>query len=216
MLVQSQLWKHWNNVWYLFNVSNKETRTTLWSTLSKFLTFFSCVVCWLWTYKCWLTITLGLNIRTMIHRGEHLFLATIRYRSSHKGYSVRKSVLQNFAKFTGKYLCQSLFLNKVAVWGLCEFSCEVCRSFKKCFSYKTPLGDCFCRYLLDINLKCKCIKSWTSVFNEAKFRQILLPLSGEDTGRCISQNVASLSALVQDLINLKEQPREVCYQKSCS
>ena len=27
---------------------------------------------------------------------------------------VRKTVLRNFAKFTGKHLCQSLFLNKVA------------------------------------------------------------------------------------------------------
>ena len=26
----------------------------------------------------------------------------------------RKSVLRNFTKFTGKHLCQSLFLNKVA------------------------------------------------------------------------------------------------------
>ena len=29
--------------------------------------------------------------------------------------SVKKSVLRNFAKFTGKHLCQSLFFNKVAV-----------------------------------------------------------------------------------------------------
>ena len=28
--------------------------------------------------------------------------------------SVRKGVLTNFAKFTGKHLCQSLFFNKVA------------------------------------------------------------------------------------------------------
>ena len=34
-------------------------------------------------------------------------------RSSHRGCSVRKSVLRNFAKFTGKHLCQSLFFNKV-------------------------------------------------------------------------------------------------------
>ena len=27
--------------------------------------------------------------------------------------SVRKGVLRNFTKFTGKHLCQSLFLNKV-------------------------------------------------------------------------------------------------------
>ena len=28
--------------------------------------------------------------------------------------SVKKGVLRNFAKFTGKHLCQSLFFNKVA------------------------------------------------------------------------------------------------------
>ena len=28
--------------------------------------------------------------------------------------SVRKGVLRNFTKFTGKYLCQSLFFNKFA------------------------------------------------------------------------------------------------------
>ena len=32
--------------------------------------------------------------------------------------SVRKSVLRNFAKFTGKHLCQSLFLIKLQVLGL--------------------------------------------------------------------------------------------------
>ena len=31
-------------------------------------------------------------------------------RSSHRRYSVRKGVLRNFAKFTGKHLCQSLWL----------------------------------------------------------------------------------------------------------
>ena len=29
-------------------------------------------------------------------------------------YSVKKGVLRNFAKFTGKLLCQRLFFNKVA------------------------------------------------------------------------------------------------------
>ena len=37
------------------------------------------------------------------------------YRSSHRRCSVRKGVLRNIAKFTGKHLCQSLFFNKVAV-----------------------------------------------------------------------------------------------------
>ena len=30
------------------------------------------------------------------------------------GGSVRKGILRNFSKFTGRHLCQSLFFNKVA------------------------------------------------------------------------------------------------------
>ena len=36
------------------------------------------------------------------------------FRSSHRRCSVRKGVLKNFAKFTGKYLCQGLSFNKAA------------------------------------------------------------------------------------------------------
>ena len=36
------------------------------------------------------------------------------YRSSRQMCSMRKGVLRNFTKFTGKHLCQSLFFNKVA------------------------------------------------------------------------------------------------------
>ena len=32
-------------------------------------------------------------------------------RSSHRRCSVRKDVLRNFAKFTGKHLCQGLFMS---------------------------------------------------------------------------------------------------------
>ena len=35
-------------------------------------------------------------------------------RSSHQSCSVTKGVLRNFAKFTGKHLCQNFFFNKVA------------------------------------------------------------------------------------------------------
>ena len=35
-------------------------------------------------------------------------------RCNHCRCSVRKGVLRNFVKFTGKHLCQSLFFNKVA------------------------------------------------------------------------------------------------------
>ena len=34
--------------------------------------------------------------------------------SSHQRCSIKKGVLRNFAKFTGKHLCQSLFFNEVA------------------------------------------------------------------------------------------------------
>ena len=37
------------------------------------------------------------------------------YRSSNHRCSMKKVVLRNFAKFTGKHLCQSLFLKKVAI-----------------------------------------------------------------------------------------------------
>ena len=35
-------------------------------------------------------------------------------RNSHPRFSLKKCVLKNFAKFTGKHLCQNLFFNKVA------------------------------------------------------------------------------------------------------
>ena len=42
-------------------------------------------------------------------------------RGSHRRSSLRKGVHRNFAKFTGKHLCQSLLFNKVA--GLGNISC---------------------------------------------------------------------------------------------
>ena len=72
-----------------------------------------------------------------------------RHRSSHRRSSVRKGVLRNFAKLTGKHLCQSLFFNKVA--GLRPatllkketlaqvFSCEFCEISKNTFFQRTPL-----------------------------------------------------------------------------
>ena len=38
---------------------------------------------------------------------------TFLNRSSHRRCSVRKGVLRNVAKFTGKHLCQSLYFHKV-------------------------------------------------------------------------------------------------------
>ena len=40
------------------------------------------------------------------------------FRSSRPEVFCKKAVLRNFAKFTGKYLCRSLFFNKIADWDL--------------------------------------------------------------------------------------------------
>ena len=64
-----------------------------------------------------------------------------------KRCSVKKSVLRDFAKFTRKHLCQSLFINKVAGqgWQLhlkrdpgTDVSCEFCKISKNTFSDRTP------------------------------------------------------------------------------
>ena len=39
------------------------------------------------------------------------------YRGTHRRCSIEKGVLKNFAKLTGKHLCQSLFFNEVADLG---------------------------------------------------------------------------------------------------
>ena len=64
-------------------------------------------------------------------------------RSSHRRCSVRKGFLRNFATVTGKRICQSLFLNKIAGWA-CNFIkketlaqvfyCEFCEISKNTFS----------------------------------------------------------------------------------
>ena len=53
-----------------------------------------------------------------------------------------KGVLRNFAKFTGKHLCQSLFLslNFIKKETLAQvFSCEFSEISKNTFFYRTPL-----------------------------------------------------------------------------
>ena len=69
-------------------------------------------------------------------------------KSSRPDVFCEKGVLRNYAKFTGKHVCQSLFFNKVA-GGACNFlkketlthvfSCEFCEISKNTFFYRTPL-----------------------------------------------------------------------------
>ena len=52
------------------------------------------------------------------------FIATWKYGNSHQRSPMKKSILRNFAKFTGKHLCQILVR-----WqkGTLVFSYEVCK-----------------------------------------------------------------------------------------
>ena len=52
-------------------------------------------------------------------------------RSSHRRCSVRKGVLRNFAKFTGKHPCQRLFFNRVG--GLKPATLFKKRLWRRCF-----------------------------------------------------------------------------------
>ena len=52
--------------------------------------------------------------RLWVYKRIPLKFYTSNFRSSHPEVFSHKGVLENFAKLTGKHLCQSLFFNKVA------------------------------------------------------------------------------------------------------
>ena len=88
-----------------------------------------------------------------------LFYLLYLFRSSHQMCSVTKGVPRNFAKFTGKHLCQSLFFNKVA--GLRPAILLKKRLWHRCFPVnfakflRTPfLQNTSGRLLLFIFLEC--------------------------------------------------------------
>ena len=50
-----------------------------------------------------------------------VFCISSNYKCSHRKCSVKKGAIRNFAKFTGKHLCQSLFLIKLQAWSFAKF-----------------------------------------------------------------------------------------------
>ena len=50
----------------------------------------------------------------MLYSGAR-FLVVTYFRTSHHSCTMKKVVFKNFAIFTGKHLCLSIFLNKVAI-----------------------------------------------------------------------------------------------------
>ena len=53
-------------------------------------------------------------IKSISRDTENTVTTMTDFRNSHRKCSVRKGVLRNSEKFTGRNLCQSLFFNKVA------------------------------------------------------------------------------------------------------
>ena len=95
---------------------------------------------------CILIILPTITFTVFNYRFNRSILQNIQKRSSKE--FCKKGILRNFAKFTGKYLCQSLFFNKGA--GLRPatllkktmvqvFSREFCGISKNTLSYRTPL-----------------------------------------------------------------------------
>ena len=78
----------------------------------------------------------------------------------------KKGVLKNFAKFTGKHLCQSLFFIKVAGMKPATlfkketlaqvFSCEFCEIFKN----KIFKNNCFCNSCIMFEIWVCIMKIW--------------------------------------------------------
>ena len=61
------------------------------------------------------------------------------YRRSHQWRSIKKGVIENYAKFPGKRLCQSLFFNKVAgLRAKTLFKKRLCRLCLPLKFWKTP------------------------------------------------------------------------------
>ena len=79
----------------------------------------------------WIYQPTGLNLPRWLHffvyRPEHCYL----YRNRHQRCSLSKCVLRNLVKFTKKYLCKSLFFNKVA--GLRPATLLKKRLWHRCF-----------------------------------------------------------------------------------
>ena len=98
----------------------------------------------------------------------------LNIRSSYWRSSVRKGVLRNFVRFTGKHLRQSLAQ---------VFSCEFCEISKNTFSYKTPpvaaSGIYFDRiytvcanFIAEMIIKSKIMKSYEIIKNWKKMPEI--------------------------------------------
>ena len=89
-----------------------------------FISHSLCSYCYVLLWKSKVLFSIEKVSRLMVSGGG-------QYTSSHRRCSVRKSVLRNFAKFSGKRLYQSLFFEKETLAQV--FSCEFCEISNKTF-----------------------------------------------------------------------------------
>ena len=89
----------------------------------------------------------GLTAFSMLYFQDHLFWdikfspefflnIVIYFRSSRPEMFWKKGILRDFAKFTGKHLCQGLFLDKDILTQM--FFVEFCEIYKNIFLHRTP------------------------------------------------------------------------------
>ena len=139
--------------------------------ISRYTSIVTCIalstlVCWLGAHQCKISWKLHLNtsntdLQTMMQNIDKfaarqtrpILTNTRSSRNIHQRCSLRKGVLINFAIFTRKHLCQSLFFNEVT--GLCPATLLKKRLWHRCFPvnfakflrtlffYRAPLGNCF-------------------------------------------------------------------------
>ena len=109
---------------------------------------------WLNTLKVYLSsfdYFAGLALKGLTQKNWRLQYCRLCLRSSHQKCSLKKGVLENFAKFIGKHLCQGLFFNKVEAFNFIKketltqvFSCEFCEVFNNTFLQNTSC--CFLNF----------------------------------------------------------------------
>ena len=110
----------------------------LFSTLPKFIYFLPYAYEWISINRLLLTLKSDDLVKTILD-GDKKFgndskfkILTATIRSTHQRCSMKKGVLRNFTKFTGKHLCQSLFFDKVA--GLRPATLLKKRLWHRCFA----------------------------------------------------------------------------------
>ena len=108
-------------------------------------------------------------------QGERLIYQASWYRISHLRCSVRKGVLKNFARFTGKYLSQGL-CNFIKIEALAQvFSCEFCKISKNTFFiehvWATASLDIFVDKILNVltQKNIKAIEATESIYSRSLY-----------------------------------------------